>query len=383
MGTAYTPGLRVSDRTAIRKVRRLPLKGEVLVSVGDHVEPDTEVARTELPGVMQTIRLAERMGVDPQAALAALRVKVGDRVAVDDLLAETPGLFGKYFKSRFLSPVAGTVELISPTTGHLGIREQPTPVTREAYVRGTVVEVMPQEGVAIACTGAFIQGIFGVAGERKGEIAMAVGSPKEPLEPGSLRSEHRDKVVVGGSTATAAALRQAAQVGVAAIVCGGIVDLDLINYMAESLHQPDFDIGVAITGHEPLPFTLVLTEGFGDISMAARTFSLFQSLQGKLASVNGATQIRAGVIRPEVVVPLAEAPEAGALDGTEGGELAVGAPIRLIREPYFGRLGTVSAMPNEPVTVESGAVVRVLEARLQEGEVVTTPRANVELIETG
>ena len=38
--------------------------------------------------------------------------------------------------------------------------------------------------------------------------------------------------------------------------------------------------------------------------MAARTFGLFQALQGRTASINGATQIRAGVIRPEVIVPL-------------------------------------------------------------------------------
>jgi len=41
MGTAYTPGLTISADTVIRKVRRLPLKGQVLVQVGDQVDPDT------------------------------------------------------------------------------------------------------------------------------------------------------------------------------------------------------------------------------------------------------------------------------------------------------------------------------------------------------
>ena len=45
-------------------------------------------------------------------------------------------------------------------------------------------------------------------------------------------------------------------------------------------------------------------EGFGDIAMAQRTFELMRSHDGRMASVNGATQIRAGVMRPEIVIPL-------------------------------------------------------------------------------
>jgi hypothetical protein len=47
---AYTPGLRVSDAATVRRERRLPLKGEVLVGVGESVAPETTVARAELPG---------------------------------------------------------------------------------------------------------------------------------------------------------------------------------------------------------------------------------------------------------------------------------------------------------------------------------------------
>ncbi len=119
--------------------------------------------------------------------------------------------------------------------------------------------------------------------------------------------------------------------------------------------------------------------------MAERTFALFQSLEGKTASINGATQIRAGVIRPEVIVPLSDAPAALAAAGAsadEAGQLTAGTPIRVIREPYFGLLGTVTALPSELVEVESETLVRVLEAQLEDGRRVTVPRANVEIIET-
>ncbi|NLI01656.1 MAG: hypothetical protein GX446_19470 [Chthonomonadales bacterium] len=379
MGTAYTPGLKVSSSTVIEKTRRLPLKGTVLVKVGDRVEPDTIVARTELPGPMQTVKLAEQMGVEPAEVKAALKVSVGDTVEKGTLLAQTKGLFG-WFKSEFRSPVAGKIEMLSEQTGHLGIRMPPTPVEKDAYIRGTVKEVIPEEGVVVQCRGALVQGIFGVGGERQGRIAVAVDSPDAVLTDTVITAEHAGCIVVGGSNVTARALRKAAEVGAAAIVVGGIVDRDLIEYLRETLKDPSFDIGVAITGHEPVPFTIVVTEGFGTIRMAGRTFDLLRSLGGASASVNGATQIRAGVIRPEVIAP-SETDEAIRVDAPESGQLLEGTHIRVIREPYFGELGVVTALPPELQQVDSETHVRVLHARLEDGRDVVVPRANVEIIE--
>ena len=381
MGTAYTPGLKVSARARIEKTRRLPLKGTVLVKEGDIVTPRSVIARTELPGIMQTVKLAERLGVEPGDVRSLLRYKEGDTVAVGDLLAETKGVFGRFFRSEVRSPFAGKIELISATTGHVGVREAPTPVEREAYIRGAVVRVLPNEGVVVACEGALVQGIFGVGGERQGEIAVVANGPDQPLTDAEITEAHRGKIVVGGSNVSGAALRKAAQVGAVGIVAGGVIDRELMDYLAEALNQPGYDIGVAITGQEPIAFTLMVTEGFGEIAMAARTFALFQSLAGEMASINGATQIRAGVIRPEVIVPLSDTLEMRAEDAAAGGLLDIGTPIRVIREPYFGILGTVSGLPNELVKIESETFARVLEAKLADGRTVTVPRANVEIIE--
>ncbi|HAZ63273.1 MAG TPA: hypothetical protein DCZ72_06655, partial [Armatimonadetes bacterium] len=70
---------------------------------------------------------------------------------------------------------------------------------------------------------------------------------------------------------------------------GSILDADLRAILGH-------DIGVAITGEEAVPATLILTEGFGDVAMADRTWNLLHSLVGRSASIAGATQIRAGVI---------------------------------------------------------------------------------------
>jgi hypothetical protein len=384
MATAYTPGLTVSPDTLIRRTRRLPLKGEVVVSAGDPVAPETVVARALLPGVLRTVKAAEILGLEPHELPPALRIRQGEGVTAGQVIGETRSFFG-LFRSECRASASGTVELISPTTGHIGIREAPTPVEVTAYVRGTVAEVHPGEGVVIETRGALVQGIFGVGGERRGLLRVVVADPSEPLEENRIGPEHARQILVGGSRVTGGALRRASEVGAAGVIVGAMLDQDLVEFLG-------YDIGVAITGDEKINLTLILTEGFGSIPMAGRTFELLRSLEGREASIDGATQIRAGVIRPEVIVP-GEGVGRWVLEvGGDRAEhrtpntqhrtpsLEVGAPVRVIREPYFGRLGRISALPSEPRVVPSGAVVRVLEAELEGDERVVVPRANVELI---
>ena len=282
------------------------------------------------------------------------------------------------------SPFAGKIELISATTGHVGVREAPTPVERDAYIRGTVVRVIPKmRAWSWPAKARWCRGFSAWAANVRAKLSSSRSGPdNQPLTDALISESHRGKIIVGGSNVSGAALRKAAQVGVVGIVAGGVIDRELMDYLAEALNQPGYDIGVAITGQEPIAFTLMITEGFGEIAMSNRAFALFQSLQGETASINGATQIRAGVIRPEVIVPLSDTLEARQEDDAEGGQLSIGTPIRVIREPYFGILGTVSGLPTELVKVESETMVRVLETHLADGRTVTVPRANVEIIET-
>lgn len=372
MATAYTPGLTVTASTVLRRARRLPLKGQVVVSEGEEVLPETVVARAEIPGILRTVRASERLGIDPDELTPLLRVSSGDAVVAGELLAESRAFFG-LFKSECRSPVAGVVEIISPVTGHVSIREAPSPIEVGAYVSGRVADVIPGEGVVVETHGALVQGIFGVGGERQGRLRLAVATPEEVLNTDAILPEMVGEILVGGANLTSGALRRAAEVGVVGLVVGAIVDQDLIDFLG-------YDIGVAITGHEKINLTLILTEGFGSIPMARRTFDLLRSLEGQSASINGATQIRAGVIRPEIIVP--QTLEGGTSSKADNHNLDLGTPIRLIREPYFGLLATVAALPTELVRIPTGADVRVLEATLTNGERVIVPRANVEIIQS-
>jgi hypothetical protein len=370
---SYTPGLRVTDHAVLRRERRLPLKGHVLVAAGDAVQADSVVARTELPGNVQTVNLAAKLSIDPAKVPESLVKPIGSAVAAGELIASGRSLFG-LVRQKALAPTAGTIESVSPITGQLILREPPIPVEVNAFVQGRVLEVLPSEGVIVETEGAFIQGIFGVGGETHGVIAMATSSPGEELKPEHLSASHRGAIVVGGSRVSYAALLRARELGAAAVVVAGFDDQDLRQLLGR-------DLGVAITGSEDLGITLVLTEGFGPIPMAERTWRLLASRAGQAASVSGATQIRAGVMRPEIIVPV-EGPVASREGDAAHTGVEIGSLLRVIREPHFGRIGTVVALPAELAELESGSKARVMEVEFADDRSrAVVPRANVERIE--
>ena len=373
MAHAYTPGLRVTRRATIRKRRQLPLQGEVLVEAGDRVDREQVVARAQLPGDVAIVNLVNKLGVTPAELAGYMLKQVGDAVQEGEPIAETRP-FIKWFRTSVPSPVTGSVESISSVTGQVLLRKQPRPVQVSAYVAGEVVEVLPGEGVVVETSGAYVQGIFGVGGERWGPLQPVADAPDPDLDPKRIDATCRDQILVCGGLVGLDAVRRAQEVGAAGVIGGGIRDQDLRELLG-------FDLGVAITGTEELGLSLIVTEGFGRIAMARKTFDILTENAGRTASISGATQIRAGVVRPEIIITdtKAQAVPTAAPEGAQG--LAEGAVLRAIRAPYFGKIGQVLSLPAELEQVESGARVRVLEVAFEDGTRAILPRANVELIE--
>jgi hypothetical protein len=377
MGHSYTPGLTVADRTVVRKRRLLPIPGAVLVQESAMVSSETVVARTDLPGKVHPVNVANLLGVAPDEVSEYLVKKEGEVVRRDEVIAENKPLI-KWFKTEVRSPIEGALESVSAVTGQALFREPPRSLDLLAYVDGRVVEVHPKQGVTVETECSLIQGIFGIGGETWGELVMGVKSPGDHMTAAQLVPAMKGTIVVGGAFLGADTITRAREVGVAALVVGGIHDKDLRELLG-------YDLGVAITGTERVGFTLVLTEGFGTIPMAAKTFALLQAHAGQKASISGATQIRAGVIRPEIIIPRkrdgGQRQAETALSSAERGGIAIGDQVRIIRDPLFGRIGEVVALPHALKQIETESDVRILEVRFEDQTVAVIPRANVELIE--
>mgnify|MGYP001562650709 FL=1 len=372
MASVYSPGLKVVAKTNVHKERRLPMLGDVHVKKGDVVKAEQVVASTYLPGNVTPLNLANQLGCDPKEINDFLKKKTGDNVEKGEMIAETPGILG-FFKTRINAPIGGLVETISTVTGQVIFREPPIPVEVLSYVDGEIEEVYPGEGVRVLTTASYIQGIFGIGPEVIGPLEIVAKNAAEVLDAPAIISAHIGKIIVGGSLVTAEALRKAVDCKVKGIVVGGIDAQDLKEFLG-------YDLGVAITGTEDKGITVVITEGFGKIEMAQKTFDLLVSCKGRKTSINGATQIRAGVIRPEVVIPL-PGEKVGKEEVLKLG-MAVGGMVRIIREPRFGEVAKIVSLPEKPQMIPTEAKVRVVEIQLlKSGEKFVLPRANVEIIE--
>ena len=374
MAHSYTPGLKVLKNTKILKERRLPLKGSVESKVGERVKPNDIVAKTDLPGNVQMINVANQLNIDASDINQCMIKTIGESIHKNDLIAETKGIFG-FFKSSVLSPVDGTIETISDVTGQVVLRESPIPVEVDAYIEGKVNEVISEEGVVIKTNGVFIQGIFGIGGESRGKIKTIVDSRKSEITKEMITDEEKGKIIIGGSFISIDAYKKAIDCEVAGIVVGGFNYYDLEEILG-------YTLGVAITGSEDLHTSLIVTEGYGKIQMGQQTFDLLNSHNGKLASINGATQIRAGVIRPEIIIPLDSSDASlDSNDFNKSDGMTIDSLVRVIRSPNFGKIGFVKELPPELTKMESETMVRVAIVHI-DGNRFEIPRSNLEVVET-
>jgi len=280
----------------IRKIRRISTQGQVLVKTGDLVKPETVVARGTVtnPDVRKVI-IYSQLDVDPDEVERYMLKEQGDQVKKDEVIAIHRSFFGRSTKIC-RSPIDGTIESFSRSSGSVLIRGTPIAVEVKAHLPGRIVETIPGEGAVVECKGALIQGRFGVGGEKVGELASVVARRDEALTNELITNELKGKIIVGGSLVTIDALRRAASLGVNGIVVGGLDQKDLADFLG-------YEIGLGVTGKEETGLTVIITEGFGPHPMEEETFHLLKSYEGKQASIDGSTQIRTRMLRPEVIIP--------------------------------------------------------------------------------
>ncbi|MGE5561235.1 MAG: hypothetical protein ACM3XN_09370 [Chloroflexota bacterium] len=331
--------------------------GQVLIrEAGDPVHSEMKIDLTQGLGVTSMLRSID------------YRVRPGDEVHLGQILARIDGA------GFVTAPATGTITAVEPARHIIRLQRAYQPALLQAYIPGRVVAVTPSESVTIETPAAFIQGVFGIGGERHGELALLTDDPAHVLTAAELTPAVAGKVIVGGAFADFDALLRAAELGAVGVIVGGARATDLSRLAGRN-------IGVGVTGHEEITLSVILTEGFGPLRMSARTFDLLKAHAGRPCSLSGASQIRAGVIRPEVIIPLAALTPAAEADGHNGTpSLAVGTVVRIIRAPYFGAWGRVAELASDAVARPTGARMPVLKVDLEDGRRVEVLENNVELM---
>ncbi len=332
--------------------------------------------------------VAKHLNVWPRLIGMYTRVKEGDFVYEGQVIASVSHepLFGEPSLDYVYAPAGGTVEKICPKTGTVTIVRPVKPSRVLAHISGIVTEVFSYYGAAVESRGAYLQGVFGLGGEAAGEIIPGSDSPSDVLGEAGVTGDMAGKVVLAGSMATSEALSKLKVTGAAGLAVGGLNNLDLVSLLGK-------EINVGTTGQEDVGFTIVITEGFGQIPMNPEAWQLLSSFAGKVASMDGTTQIRAGVIRPEILISKG-VPPGDSVFGTTAGDiygepkeeefgplthLAPGDRVRCVRAPYFGLWGTVTEIPEKPMKVASEAMMEVVKVRLDRGDSVFVAEANLEM----
>lgn len=359
MTRVATPGLTIESNVNLTRRRLLTVQGEVLVSKGDRVFADQVVAQAKLPGVPHPLRAASMLDVPPDELVKAMQVKEGDTVKVGTVLAQTSSFFG-IFANQVRSPIEGVVESISPSTGQIILRESQRPIEIPAYIPGIVTRVIPGAGVEIQGDISHVQGVFGLGGEVFGKIVHLQEQVSE---------EHKDCILFETGTLTLKTLQRIGQVGAVGVVAASASGLDMLEFAGGGLNP-------AATGDENLGVTVMLTEGFGNLVMADRARETLKKLEGSFVSLCGATQIRAGVIRPEVI-----ASSTGEKNKRPQAEsVQIGSKVRIIRGHLFGMVGKITSIPSEQKIIGSGAHCLVFEVEIERQGKFEIPRPNVELV---
>lgn len=291
-----SPAVAAGRVVTLRRERRLPIPGQVLVEAGQNVQPDSVIASAELPGAQVPVNVAYRLSIDPEYLTRYLRKQVGDQVKVGEALAASIGLF-RLVREVVQAPRSGMVESVDLRTGIVIIREPSIMVQRQAYLAGRVVEVFPQSGVIIEAAVQAWSGVFGVGGERHGRLLIAGERPEQLLTADLVTSAARGAILLGGAGVSLESLQKASQIGVAGIITGGIQSDVLSQYLG-------YQLGVPITGQEEVATTLIVTEGFGDTPMTPDLHAALSACAGRMISIDGTTHLRSQRLRPEVLIPV-------------------------------------------------------------------------------
>ncbi len=372
MAGAYTPGLKVVGAMRYTARRLLPISGDVLVKAGDRVEARQVVAETFMPGDITPLNLAKLLSMPPDDVPECMLKKEGERIEPGEVLARTKGIFGM-FRQEYKSETAGTIESISAVTGQVIIRGAPMPVQVKAYLTGQVVEVIPGEGCVIEADVTFVQGIFGIGGETFGPIRMACKRHDQEFADDLITPDMKGCVVVGGARVTAQAIERARK-----SACRRLSPAASTTTISKlpRLQPRRGDHGLRTHRPDRHHHRRIRRNRHGRAHVRPACLARRRRRGGERRDADS---------RRRHAARDRHSPETGQRSGEvatpEMGRLEIGAPVRVIRDPYFGLIGRVTALPPEPRMLESGSKARVLEVTFESGEGVIIPRANVELIE--
>jgi hypothetical protein len=338
--------------TVIRK-RLLPCNGRILAGVGQKVDPSDVVAETVVGHKHIILDIAGGLYVSPRRVAAFIKVKRGQKVYQDEVLAETNGLFAREVKS----PAEGRIVAVGG--GKLILEAGGSPIELLAGMHGTVTEIIPERGVIIRATGSIIQGLWGNGRLDTGVMMSIMDQADEIFDPSRLDVSVRSSIILGGYVDNPAAFKAASDLPVRGLILAGISP-NLLPLVSQ------------------LPYPVLLLEGFGRRQINSSAYKLLSTNVRRVITLNAVPYNRLTGERPEIFISLPVSQ-----DPPEPRELETflpGQTVRVISLTRPSRIGILINISANHAILPNGLRVRTAEVQLETGEQILVPLTNLEVL---
>lgn len=345
--------LRMATDTEVRRERRLPFPGNILVSLGAPVKPEDVVAEASIPSKVITLDIAAGLGVPVSESNACMIRSIGEDVTEGDILAQCDSTLPRFVRT----PING--KIIECREGKVVLATGETKFRVCAGMAGNVADLVGDTGVIIMAHGRIIQGVWGNGHIGSGKIRVVEDSWGTPLNAEMLDMATEPSLVCAGVCLDASALTHLAAAEISGLVLG-VLAPQLITIAAE------------------LPFPVMVLQGFGDMLADLSVRNFFQSSVGLDASLNACLPDLFEGCTPEIVIPNDVENVEPIMAYREN--LADGQLVRVLSGPALGQQGEIIELPEEQKLFESGLKLFAATLRLRDGRIVTVPQQNLAII---
>ena len=348
-----TPVKHILPLTTIERERTLPIAGNVLVRLDQKVSPTDIIAEANWAREHVLVDVARTLGISNKAADKLIRVKVGEHVSEQTEIAVGEGIIPRALRAG----KPGRVAIVGG--GQVLIETGEATIELRAGLPGIVKEIIPDRGAIIRTVGTLIQGGWGNGRIDTGLMLNLTEKPDEILTASRLDVSLRGSIILAGLIRDIDTLRAAAELPVRGLILSSI--------------SPAL-VPTAVK----MRFPIVAMEGFGQFPMNPIAYKLLTTNEKREVTLNAEPYDRFAGLRPEIVIPLPVSQEPA--HPVEIMELEPGQTVRMQREPHMSKLGTLSKIRSNLTTLPSGLRAQVAEVKLESGEEILVPVANLEIV---